>query len=173
MFSGKTEQKGHYRFFDASQYVLLSARAHLKHSLALAIDAGQLSLHYQVRVDVPSGRPVSMEALLRWYHPTLGMVPPVQFIPLAEASGLINRVGELVMREACAQLAAWRAAGSPLLPVSINVSPRQFSYGSVAGQLARHLAHHDLDAGLLEVEITESAMVAEQVDMQADRKTHV
>jgi diguanylate cyclase (GGDEF)-like protein len=168
MFSGKTEQKGHYRFFDASQYVLLSARAHLKHSLALAVDAGQLSLHYQVRVDVQGGRPVSMEALLRWQHPTLGMVPPVQFIPLAEASGLINRLGELVMREACAQLAAWRAAGLPLLPVSINVSPRQFSYGSVAGQLARHLAHYDLDAGLLEVEITESAMVAEQVDVQAE-----
>jgi diguanylate cyclase (GGDEF)-like protein len=168
MFSGKTEQKGHYRFFDASQYVLLSARAHLKHSLALAIDAGQLSLHYQVRVDVPSGRPVSMEALLRWQHPTLGMVPPVQFIPLAEASGLINRLGEMVMREACAQLAAWRAAGLPVLPVSINVSPRQFSYGSVAAQLARHLAHNELDAELLEVEITESAMVAEQVDVQAE-----
>jgi diguanylate cyclase (GGDEF)-like protein len=168
MFSGKTEQKGHYRFFDASQYVLLSARAHLKHSLALAIDAGQLSLHYQVRVDVPSGRPVSMEALLRWQHPTLGMVPPVQFIPLAEASGLINRLGDLVMREACAQLTAWRAAGLPLLPVSINVSPRQFSYGSVAAQLARHLAHYELDAGWLEVEITESAMVAEQVDVQAE-----
>jgi len=168
MFSGKTEQKGHYRFFDASQYVLLSARAHLKHSLAQAIDAGQLSLHYQVRVDVQTSRPVSMEALLRWHHPTLGMVPPVQFIPLAEASGLINRLGELVMREACAQLAAWRAAGLPLLPVSINVSPRQFSYGSVAGQLARHLAHYELDAELLEVEITESAMVAEQVDVQGE-----
>ncbi len=168
LFSAKSEQKGHYRFFDASQYVLLSARAHLKHSLAKAIDAGQLSLHYQARVDVGSGRPVSMEALLRWQHPTLGMVPPGQFIPLAEASGLINRLGELVMRQACAQLAAWRDQGLPLLPVSINVSPRQFSYGSVATQLARHLAHYDIDADLLEVEITESAMVADQVDVQAE-----
>ncbi|MET0319952.1 MAG: EAL domain-containing protein [Duganella sp.] len=168
MVSGKSEQKGHYRFFDASQYVLLSARAHLKQSLALAIDTDQLSLHYQARVDVPGGRPVSMEALLRWRHPTLGMVPPAQFIPLAEASGLINRLGEWVMREACAQLAAWRAQGLPLLPVSINVSPRQFSYGSVSGQLARHLAQWQLDPDLLEVEITESAMVAEQVDVQAE-----
>ncbi|MPQ55832.1 EAL domain-containing protein [Duganella sp. FT27W] len=168
LFSAKSEQKGHYRFFDASQYVLLSARAHLKHSLAKAIDAGQLSLHYQARVDVVSGQPVSMEALLRWQHPTLGMVPPVQFIPLAEASGLINRLGELVMRQSCAQLAAWRDQGLPLVPVSINVSPRQFSYGSVAAQLARHLTQYELEADLLEVEITESAMVADQVDVQAE-----
>jgi diguanylate cyclase (GGDEF)-like protein len=168
MFSGKSDRKGHYRFFDPSQFALLSARAHLKHSLAAAIDNGELSLHYQVRVDVASGRPVSMEALMRWRHPTLGMVPPAEFIPLAESSGLINRLGELVMREACAQLAAWRAAGLPLLPVSINVSPRQFSYGSVAAQLARALAQHGVDAGLIEVEITESAMAAEQVDVHAE-----
>ncbi|USX23584.1 EAL domain-containing protein [Oxalobacteraceae bacterium OTU3REALA1] len=168
MASGKNERKGHYRFFDPSQFVLLSARAHLKHSLAAAIDAGQLSLHYQVRVDVVSERPVSMEALSRWQHATLGMVPPSQFIPLAESSGLINRLGELVMRQACAQLAAWRAAGLPLLPVSINVSPHQFGYGSVSGQLARALAEHAVDPGLLEVEITESAMVSEQADVQAE-----
>ncbi|KQQ32364.1 hypothetical protein ASF61_15085 [Duganella sp. Leaf126] len=168
LVSAKTEQKGHYRFFDASRNVQSGMRSQLRHSLAGAIDAGQLALHYQVRVDVDSGLPVSMEALLRWQHPALGMVPPAQLIPLAESSGLISRLGDLVMQQACAQLAAWRDQGLALLPVSINVSPRQFGYGSVAAQLARHLADHALAPALLEVEITESAMVADRVEIQAE-----
>jgi EAL domain-containing protein (putative c-di-GMP-specific phosphodiesterase class I) len=140
----------------------------LQHSLRNAIETDQLQLHYQARIDLASGRLASMEALLRWQHPELGMVPPAKFIPLAESSGLIVRIGELVMEQACAQLAAWREQGLPLVPVSVNVSPRQFSYGSIHSQLALQLARYAIPARLLEVEITESAMVADQPEVQAE-----
>jgi diguanylate cyclase (GGDEF)-like protein len=168
MYSSKNDSKGRYRFFDPVQYVVLTARAQLQHSLRNAIETDQLQLHYQARIDLASGRLASMEALLRWQHPELGMVPPAKFIPLAESSGLIVRIGELVMEQACAQLAAWREQGLPLVPVSVNVSPRQFSYGSIHSQLALQLARYAIPARLLEVEITESAMVADQPEVQAE-----
>ncbi|WP_395399756.1 EAL domain-containing protein [Pseudoduganella sp. UC29_106] len=168
MYSSKNENKGKYRFFDPVQYVVLTARAQLQHSLRAAIDSDQLQLHYQARVELSTGRLASMEALLRWQHPELGMVPLAKFIPLAESSGLIVRIGELVMERACAQLAAWREQGLPLVPVSVNVSPRQFSYGSIHSQLALQLARYAIPAHLIEVEITESAMVADQPEVQAE-----
>jgi len=168
MYSSKGESKGQYRFFDPVQYVVLTARAQLQHSLRSAIETEQLQLHYQARVELPSGRLASMEALLRWQHPELGLVPPAKFIPLAESSGLIVRIGELVMERACAQLAAWREQGLQLVPVSVNVSPRQFAYGSIHSQLALQLARYRLPPHLIEVEITESAMVADQPEVQAE-----
>jgi diguanylate cyclase (GGDEF)-like protein len=168
MYSSKGESKGKYRFFDPVQYVVLTARAQLQHSLRSAIETDQLQLHYQARVELPSERLTSMEALLRWHHPELGLVPPAKFIPLAESSGLIVRIGELVMERACAQLAAWREQGLPLVPVSVNVSPRQFAYGSIHSQLALQLARYRIPPHLIEVEITESAMVADQPEVQAE-----
>jgi len=168
MFSSKSESKGKYRFFDPVQYVVLTARAQLQHSLRSAVETDQLQLHYQARVELPSGRLASMEALLRWQHPELGMVPPAKFIPLAESSGLIVRIGEQVMERACAQQAAWREQGLPLVPISVNVSPRQFAYGSIHSQLALQLARYRIPPHLIEVEITESAMVADQPEVQAE-----
>ncbi|MGO4378084.1 EAL domain-containing protein [Pseudoduganella sp. RAF19] len=168
LYSGKSESKGGYCFFDPSQYVTVTARAQLQHSLRSAIELDQLQLHYQARVELPSGRLASMEALLRWQHPELGLVPPAKFIPLAESSGLIVRIGELVVEQACAQLSAWREQGLPLVPVSVNVSPRQLSQGGVHSQLALQLARYRIPAHLIEVEITESAMVADQTEVQAE-----
>ena len=168
MYSGKMDGKGQFRFFDPVLFSRLKSKAKLKHNLHLAIERGQLQLHYQPRVDTRTGELCSMEALLRWRHPELGMIPPLDFIPLAEASGLIGQIGDIVMEQACAQLAAWRAQGLRLVPVSINVSPKQFALGSIHRQLARHLERHQLDAGLLEVEITESAMMGEHADIMAE-----
>ena len=162
MYAGKSEGKGQVRFFDPELYTRLKSRARLKHSLAQAIERDQLQLYYQPRVDTRSGELCSMEALVRWIHPELGMIPPLEFIPLAEASGLILRVGEVVMAKACAQLAAWRAQGLALVPVSINVSPRQFAQGHIHRQLAVQLRRYRIEPSLLEVEITESAMMGEQ-----------
>jgi diguanylate cyclase (GGDEF)-like protein len=168
MYVGKNEGKGQYRFFDPSLSITLNSRARLKQNLLEALEADQFVLYYQPRVDVHSGELLSMEALVRWRHPTLGMVAPGEFIPLAEATGLILRIGEVVIDKACAQLAAWRDAGAQLVPVSINVSPKQFLRGGVQRQLSAALARYRVPASLIEVEITESAMMGDQDDILAE-----
>lgn len=168
MYSGKSEGKGQCRFFDPSLYITLKSRSQLKHSLAEGIEDGQLQLHYQPRVDARTGLLCSMEALVRWQHPELGLIPPAKFIPLAESSGLILRIGEVVLEQACVQLARWRAEGLPLVPVSVNVSPKQFEHGNIHHQLALHLARHRLAPSLLEVEITESAMMVDRPEVLAE-----
>jgi diguanylate cyclase (GGDEF)-like protein len=168
MYAGKNEGKGQYRFFDPAQSTTLKTRAQLRQRLLEAIDKRQFVLHYQPRVDTRSGELLSMEALLRWEHPQLGMIRPDEFIPLAESSGLIVPIGAIVIDQACAQLAAWAAEGGPVAPVSINVSPKQFLRGGVARQLGEALSRHGVAPRLLEVEITESAMMGDQEEILAE-----
>jgi diguanylate cyclase (GGDEF)-like protein len=167
MYAGKTEGKGQFRFFDPSLANTMQARVQFKHSLVEAIENDQFVLHYQPRVDARSGELCSMEALVRWIHPERGMVSPLEFIPLAESSGLIGRLGAIVMEKACAQIVAWRAQGLGVVPVSINVSPKQFVRGEVHRQLSDCLRRYAIAPALLEVEITESAMLGEQSDILA------
>jgi len=168
MYAGKNEGKGQYRFFDPALSNTLNTRARLKQNMLEAIERDQFTLYYQPRVDARSGELLSMEALIRWRHPELGIVSPGEFIPLAESTGLIVRIGELVIDKACAQLAAWRDAGVTLAPVSINVSPKQFQRGGVQRQLSRALHRWRVPANLIEVEITESAMMGDQDDILAE-----
>ncbi|WP_075793507.1 bifunctional diguanylate cyclase/phosphodiesterase [Massilia putida] len=168
MYAGKAEGKGQYRFFDPAQSNILKTRTQLRQRLLEAIDKRQFVLYYQPRVDTRTGELLSMEALLRWEHPQLGMIRPDEFIPLAESSGLIVPIGAIVIDQACAQLAAWRAQGAVPVPVSINVSPKQFLRGGVQRELADALQRHAVPAGLLEVEITESAMMGDQAEILAE-----
>jgi diguanylate cyclase (GGDEF)-like protein len=168
MYAGKSDGKGQFRFFDPALSATLKSKARLKHGLLEAIEREQFTLYYQPRVDTHTGELLSMEALLRWRHPALGMVSPGEFIPLAEASGLILRIGEMVIDMACAQLAAWQRAGARVVPVSINVSPKQFKRGGVKHQLTAALHRHGVAAALLEVEITESAMMGDQDEIIAE-----
>jgi diguanylate cyclase (GGDEF)-like protein/PAS domain S-box-containing protein len=168
MYAGKNEGKGQYRFFDPAQSSTLKTRAQLRQRLLEAIDKRQFVLHYQPRVETRSGELLSMEALLRWEHPQLGMIRPDEFIPLAESSGLIVPIGAIVVDQACAQLAAWSAQGLPAAPVSINVSPKQFLRGGVARELGEALSRHRVPPRLLEVEITESAMMGDQDEILAE-----
>ena len=168
MYSGKIEGKSRFRFFDPALAAALKTRAQRKHQLIEAIDSDQFVLYYQPRVDTHSGKLLSMEALLRWCHPQLGMIAPGEFIPLAESSGLILPIGALVIDKACAQIAAWQRQQSPLVPVSINVSPKQFLQGAVKQQLAQALARHGVAPELLQVEITESAMMGENDEVIAE-----
>jgi diguanylate cyclase (GGDEF)-like protein len=168
MYAGKSEGKGQFRFFDPSLSATFTLHAQLKHGLLAAIGEEQFVLHYQPRVDTRTGELLSMEALLRWRHPSLGMVAPGEFIPLAESSGLILRIGEMVIEMACAQLAAWKKQHAVLVPVSINVSPKQFLRGSVKHTLAAALERHGIAGALLEVEITESAMMGDQDEIIAE-----
>ena len=168
MYSGKNDGKGQYRFFDHAISNAARARVQLKLRLADAIDDKVLSLHYQPRVDTRTGQLRSMEALLRWHDPVLGQVSPATFIPVAETGGLIVRIGELVIEQACTQIAAWRGAGLDPVPVSINISPKQFMRRGLAAQVGAALARHRVPARLLQIEITESAMLGEQDDVVAE-----
>lgn len=160
--AAKSGGKGQFRFYEAALARAMHTQAKLKQSLVDAIEQDQFVLYYQPRVAAHSGALCSMEALLRWVHPQRGLVMPLDFIALAEASGLILQIGDMVMDKACAQLAAWRRAGLPLVPVSVNVSPAQFAKGAVHRQLQLCLERHAVPAALLEVEITESAMMGDQ-----------
>ncbi|MEY3696269.1 MAG: hypothetical protein RL083_2094, partial [Pseudomonadota bacterium] len=101
----------------------------------------------------------SIEALLRWQHPERGLLMPGMFIATAEEAGLINAIGELVVQKVVAQIAQWREQGMSLVPVSLNVSPRQLQQGQIAACIARALNTHQVPAQLVEIEVTESAMV--------------
>jgi EAL domain-containing protein (putative c-di-GMP-specific phosphodiesterase class I) len=118
-------------------------------------------MYYQPRVDVITGEIVSLEALIRWEHPAKGLLEPAYFIQLAEETGLIIDIGELVINKVCRQLAYWGQLQTEIVPVSVNVSPRQINNANVAEILSAALARHAVPSHLIELEITESSMVAE------------
>ncbi len=168
MYSVKAAGKDHYNFFRPELYENLKKRFELEQALIQALELDQFVLHYQPRVDASSGRMVSMEALVRWNHPEHGVISPLEFIPIAETSGLILRIGERVMDLACAQIAAWQRKNMALVPVSINVSARQFQAGDLHSKLQTCLEKHQVDSQFLEVEITESAMMGESSSVLAE-----
>ncbi|WP_407279523.1 EAL domain-containing protein [Aromatoleum evansii] len=136
-------------------------RQALEHALRGALERGEFVLHYQPRVSLKDGAIVGLEALLRWQHPELGLVPPLQFIPLAEETGLIVPVGEWVIGAACRQIRCWRERGLAVPPVAINLSARQFRSGELHGTIAAALAAEGLEGAQLELEITESTTMAD------------
>jgi EAL domain-containing protein (putative c-di-GMP-specific phosphodiesterase class I) len=131
-------------------------RLALESRLHTAVERGELLLHYQPKVRLPSGRMTGMEALLRWDHPHLGLLEPAQFIPIAEESGLIVPIGEWALEEACRQNQAWCDAGLQPLVVAVNLSLRQFQRQRIEDVTARVLRSTGLDPELLELEVTES-----------------
>ncbi|TFW31310.1 bifunctional diguanylate cyclase/phosphodiesterase [Massilia horti] len=159
MYAAKGNGKSQYRFFHARLSERLVTRLTLQAELKRAVENRCLALYYQPRVHAGTGKLTSMEALVRWNHPERGIVPPDAFIPVAEATGLILPIGEQVIDMACRQLAEWQAAGVPVVPVSINVSPYQLEQQQVGAVLAAALQRYGIDAALLEVEVTESATV--------------
>jgi diguanylate cyclase (GGDEF)-like protein len=167
MYAAKAAGKCRYEFYQPRLSVNLMQRLSREKALRSAIERDEFVLHFQPRVDTFSGEIRSMEALLRWIDPERGMIPPNDFIPLAEETGLILPLGALVIEKTCAQLAQWLAEGLPVVPVSINVSPRQFSESSVDKQIALSLSRHQLDHSLIEIELTESCMMGEEATVNA------
>ena len=141
-------------------------------SLRNAIDRQEFSLHYQPKRDLETNAITGVEALLRWRHPELGLLPPAQFIPLAEETGLIVPIGRWVMRTACAQGVAWQHEGMPPLSIAVNLSPRQFLHEGLLDDLDDALNETGLDPALLEIEITES-MVMQNIDRAIDLLTMI
>jgi diguanylate cyclase (GGDEF)-like protein len=161
MYSVKASGKGNYHFYDQKFYDALRVKLEQESELRQAIEHDQFVVYYQPRIDVSSGDTCSMEALVRWKHPRKGLINPLEFIPLAEETGLILHIGEIVIDKVCAQIAQWRRHEQHLVPISINVSPRQFNEVDVPRLLATSIARHDIDPALVEIELTESLMMAD------------
>jgi diguanylate cyclase (GGDEF)-like protein/PAS domain S-box-containing protein len=136
----------------------MEQRMKIESGLRHALGHGELVLHYQPKFDIASSHVIGAEALVRWKHPTLGMIPPSDFIPLAESTGLIVQVGEWVLEQACTQAAAWHRAGLPPFRLAVNVSAREFTQ-SLPDRVADTLRRHRLPPHWLELEITESTLM--------------
>jgi diguanylate cyclase len=171
MYVAKTLGKDRFAIFEPRMHDAAVRRFRLKADLQRAVTEDRLTLDYQPIVDVATGEITAVEALLRWRHPELGPIPPLEFIPLAEETGLIVEIGRQILERACRQAAAWQAL-SPGLAVSVNLSVRQLRDADLVTDVATALRASGLPAGSLMVEITESALM-EDVDRSAEALTRI
>ncbi|MGY4156450.1 MULTISPECIES: bifunctional diguanylate cyclase/phosphodiesterase [unclassified Bradyrhizobium] len=155
LYSAKSGGRGSFRFFEPELDRLLQARRSLERDMRSALANGEFELHYQPFIHVASGETCGFEALLRWHHPQRGMVSPVQFIPLAEETGLIVPLGEWVLRTACAEAAKW----PDHLKIAINLSPVQFRSPELVPVIVHALASAGISPDRLELEVTETAII--------------
>ena len=164
------EQQGrnHYRFYSPEMNAQFQERLALENDLYGALDRGELLLHYQPLIDLSSNQMSGVEALIRWQHPTRGLVSPAKFIPIAEANGLILPIGEWVLQTACAQNRAWQDAGFPSIRMSVNLSARQFEQRNLVEVVKQILKQTNLAAIHLELEVTESLLM---IDIQKSIQT--
>jgi len=159
MYAAKAAGRNTYRFFQQDMLDRTAQRLTLEMELRRAIANHDLELHYQPQVAMATGKPAGVEALVRWRHPLRGLLPPGEFIPLAEESGLIVELGTWVLDEACRQAAAWRAAGHGI-KVAVNVSARELDTGDLVDRIAKLIARHGIVPADLEIELTESTVMA-------------
>jgi len=160
MVRAKEAGRDGYRFFTAGMNVQVLARLDLELALRSALEDSQFVLHYQPKLELNTGRIAGAEALLRWHRPGYGLVYPAEFVPVMEETGLVVRVGEWIIDEACRQIAEWSAAGVRDMRVAVNVSSRQFVEGDLEGVVRAALERHAVEPGLLELELTESALMS-------------
>ncbi|PHV07235.1 diguanylate cyclase [Janthinobacterium sp. BJB412] len=162
MYHAKESGRNCFQFYAGAMSQRVEQRVALEHALRAAVEEGQFEVHYQPKIALRDGRVSGVEALLRWRRPGHGMVPPDQFIGLAEDTGLIVPIGEWVLRSACAQARAWHAMGHERLSVAVNLSARQFGgRHGVAEQVRRALADSGLAPQHLELELTESVLMSD------------
>ena len=159
MYRAKEDGKNNYKFYTEEMNVHSFERLALETSLRRALERGEFLLHYQAKADLKSGRITGVEALVRWQHPDLGLVPPAQFIPLAEETGLIVPIGKWVLTTACAQNVAWQRQGLPPVHIAVNLSARQFADDDLVHDVAEALKSTGLPPELLELELTESMVI--------------
>ncbi|MBV8925539.1 MAG: EAL domain-containing protein [Bradyrhizobium sp.] len=159
MYLAKEDGKNGFRFCNGEVRAQSIERLKLETELRHAVERDQFSLHYQPKVEMASGRITGVEALLRWAHPQLGLVPPAQFIPLAEETGLIVPIGRWVLRQACAQNMAWRRRGLRPVSMAVNLSPRQFADEHLLDDIDGALLASRMSPALLQLEVTESMVM--------------
>jgi diguanylate cyclase (GGDEF)-like protein len=159
MYYVKRAGKNDYELFVNSMNVVVKRRLELEIYLRHAIENKELSINYQPQVDIPTGRLIGAEALLRWNSAELGIVSPVEFIPIAEETGLMSPIGEWVLREACRQVKEWRDEGLPEIQIAVNISVQQFSKQSLDKLVSKVLLETGLPIHCLELEITENMLM--------------
>jgi diguanylate cyclase (GGDEF)-like protein len=159
MYRAKEHGRNNFQFYTSEMNRLVSERLALESSLRRALERDEFLLHYQPKLDLKTGAIVGAEALVRWRHPEWGLVLPGRFIPLAEETGLIVRLGEWVLRAACAQNRAWQDAGLKPIAVSVNLSARQFRHERLFKSVAAILSETGLKPEHLEMELTESVVM--------------
>jgi diguanylate cyclase (GGDEF)-like protein len=160
MYRAKELGRNNYQYYLPSMNVHTLERLELESDLSRALERGEFLLHYQPKVDIATGLIIGTEALLRWKHPVRGLVPPLDFISLAEETGLIVPIGEWVLATACAQNKLWQDMGLTKLGISVNLSARQFSDSTLLAKLTRIIRASGLDPSSLELEITESVVMS-------------
>jgi diguanylate cyclase (GGDEF)-like protein len=161
MFAAKHRGRNNVQCYAAGMDAGTHDKVRLESDLHAALARGEFELFYQPKVDTKTGTFYSAEALIRWRHPERGLVSPAAFIPLAEESGLIGAIGEWVLREACRQGRAWQLAGLPSVRIAVNVAAAQFRSGNLVETIRRALADAQFEPRLLEVELTESAVMSD------------
>jgi diguanylate cyclase (GGDEF)-like protein len=159
MYQAKENGRQSYQFFKPAMNVRAVERQSIEESLRRALERQEFALHYQPKVDLRTGAINGAEALIRWTHPTRGLVPPGQFIPVAEECGLILPIGKWVLREACKQARAWVNAGMPMLSMAVNISSMEFRDDNFLDGVFAILDETGMDPRSLELELTESVLM--------------
>ncbi len=162
MYHAKENGRNDFEYFTEDMKIAALARLGLETDLRRAVSNGEMTLHYQPQIDLVTGEICRLEALLRWHQPARGLVPPADFVAVAEECGLIMGLGEWVLREACAQMALWIADGLPPMRVGVNVSGHQFRKNALDEAVLAALDEASLPPHLLELEVTESSMIGNE-----------
>lgn len=161
MYSAKSSGRMTYRFFEEKMHQAAAQRLWMENNLREALQERQFVLYYQPKAETDSGRITGAEALIRWRHPSRGLIPPAEFIPFAEESGFIVQLGTWVLQEACRQIRAWLDEGRRI-PVAVNLSARQLKTDGVLDVIRGAIEQAGIDPTLLEVELTESALIEDE-----------
>ncbi len=161
MYSAKASGGGTYHFFTKTMNESAVARLVIENDLREALVKDEFELHYQPKVDLRTNRVCGLEALIRWKQPGRGYISPMQFIPVAEETGLIGKIGEWVFKEVCRQISEWDAQSVPPLAIAINLSPRQLIEGHITETVSRILSETETSAARIVLEVTETAMMQE------------
>jgi diguanylate cyclase (GGDEF)-like protein len=161
MYRAKARSRGAYQLYDKAMNESALDHLRMETRLRRAIERSEFALHYQPRIDVATGRIVGAEALIRWQHPERGMLQPADFIPLVEQAGLVVPVGEWALETACRQSAEWRRMGLREIPVAVNLASTHLREKSLPGLVARTLKRNGVPARCLEIEVTESILLAD------------
>ena len=158
MYQAKDRGRNNFQLFSPIMARKLRERVAIEASLRAALDRGQLDVHYQPIVDIATKRVMGLEALLRWQHPHQGSILPGRFIDIAEETGLIVPVGDFVLQRVIEDISAWRRKGASLVPVAVNVSAVQLQRYNLHDRIVALTSAHNITPGLLQLELTESAM---------------
>jgi EAL domain-containing protein (putative c-di-GMP-specific phosphodiesterase class I) len=159
MYRAKEDGKNNYKFYSEEMNIHSFEKLALETSLRRGLERNEFLLHYQAKLDLHTGIITGVEALVRWQHPDLGMVPPAQFIPLAEETGLIVPIGKWVLNTACEQVLAWQRQGLPPMRMAVNLSARQFADDNLVEDIEAALRKTGIAPELLELELTESMVI--------------